>query len=143
MGSGRCAWQLNSEESESELWKATGGRLISALPQKVCGTSVRVAGVMQDRDLTGEVRKLAQMVTVSTALGNLDMHAKNVSLLHEGDGSIRLAPAYDMVPLSKKFVVVELVKLSDDKLVQLSLLENLGAAVTRASILLASSSSSR
>ena len=125
-----------------ELWKATGGRLISALPQKVCGTSVRVAGVMQDRDLTGEVRKLAQMVTVSTALGNLDMHARNVSLLHEGDGSVRLAPAYDMVPLSKKFVVVELVKLSDDKLVQLSLLENLGA-VTRASILLASSSSSR
>ena len=27
------------------------------------------------------------------------MHAKNISLIHPPDGSARLAPAYDMVPL--------------------------------------------
>jgi len=34
------------------------------------------------------------------AVGNLDMHAKNMSLLHLPDGSARLAPAYDVVPLT-------------------------------------------
>ena len=33
-------------------------------------------------------------------MGNLDMHAKNVSLLHLADGSVALAPAYDMVPMA-------------------------------------------
>lgn len=32
------------------------------------------------------------------ALGNLDMHAKNVGLIHSPSGSVRLAPAYDVVP---------------------------------------------
>jgi serine/threonine-protein kinase HipA len=35
---------------------------------------------------------------MSVALGNLDMHAKNVSLLHARDGRVTLAPSYDVVP---------------------------------------------
>ena len=38
------------------------------------------------------------MATLAVAVGNLDMHAKNISLLHRPDGSMTLAPAYDTVP---------------------------------------------
>lgn len=41
---------------------------------------------------------LLRMVALSAAVGNLDMHAKNVSLLHHPDGTLALAPAYDVVP---------------------------------------------
>jgi serine/threonine-protein kinase HipA len=41
---------------------------------------------------------LFKLVTVSVAVGNLDLHAKNVSLLHLPDGSMTLSPAYDVVP---------------------------------------------
>ncbi|ROS49521.1 type II toxin-antitoxin system HipA family toxin [Frigoribacterium sp. PhB24] len=42
--------------------------------------------------------RLLQMTTMSVAVGNLDMHAKNISMLHLPDGTSRLAPAYDIVP---------------------------------------------
>lgn len=38
------------------------------------------------------------MVTLSVAIGNLDLHAKNLSLLHPADGTVHLTPAYDVVP---------------------------------------------
>lgn len=38
------------------------------------------------------------MMMVATTLGNLDMHAKNISLLHLAPGAVELAPAYDFVP---------------------------------------------
>lgn len=41
---------------------------------------------------------LLKMVTLSVAVGNLDLHAKNISVLHLPDGSTRLAPMYDIVP---------------------------------------------
>ena len=40
------------------------------------------------------------MVTTATALGNLDLHAKNIAVLHPRDGAASLAPAYAMVPWS-------------------------------------------
>ena len=43
--------------------------------------------------------QLLRLVTFAAALGNLDLHAKNISLLHPPDGTARLAPAYDNVPL--------------------------------------------
>lgn len=42
--------------------------------------------------------RLFKLVVVSVAAGNLDLHAKNVSLLHRPDGSMTLSPAYDIVP---------------------------------------------
>lgn len=42
--------------------------------------------------------RLFKLVVVSAAVGNLDMHAKNISLLHLPDGSMTLSPAYDVVP---------------------------------------------
>lgn len=41
-------------------------------------------------------RALLQLVTFTVCAGNADLHAKNLSLLH--DGGITLAPLYDVVP---------------------------------------------
>ena len=38
------------------------------------------------------------MVVLAVAVGNLDMHTKNIGLLHRVDGPAQLAPAYDVVP---------------------------------------------
>jgi serine/threonine-protein kinase HipA len=42
--------------------------------------------------------RLFKLVVLSVAVGNLDLHAKNLSLLHNLDGSMQLSPAYDVVP---------------------------------------------
>ena len=54
-----------------------------------------VLTAMADRD---SLQRLFKLVTLSVAVGNLDLHAKNISLLHRPDGSMDLAPAYDVVP---------------------------------------------
>ena len=46
----------------------------------------------------GSLDRLFKLVVVSVAVGNLDLHAKNMSLLHRPDGSMTLSPAYDVVP---------------------------------------------
>ena len=46
-----------------------------------------------------DVEKFASHLIFAIAIGNLDMHAKNVSVLHRPDDSISLAPVYDQVPL--------------------------------------------
>lgn len=38
------------------------------------------------------------MLTVSVAVGNLDLHMKNFSLLHLTDQRVQVAPMYDVVP---------------------------------------------
>ena len=43
--------------------------------------------------------RLLRMVVFAAAIGNLDLHAKNISLLHFPDSTVRLAPSYDNVPL--------------------------------------------
>lgn len=60
----------------------------------------RVADALSTYASTDDLRRLARMTTLSVALGNLDMHTKNVGLLHPADGTVRLAPAYDQVPLA-------------------------------------------
>jgi serine/threonine-protein kinase HipA len=55
----------------------------------------RVFSATGDRN---SLERLFKLVVVSAAVGNLDMHAKNLSLLHPADGSMTLSPAYDVVP---------------------------------------------
>jgi serine/threonine-protein kinase HipA len=55
----------------------------------------RVLSATGDRD---SLERLFKLVMVSVAVGNLDLHAKNISLLHLPDGSMTLSPAYDVVP---------------------------------------------
>lgn len=60
----------------------------------------RIASVVASAQGAQGLEQLLTMVTLSLAVGNLDMHAKNISLLHPPDGSAQLAPAYDVVPLT-------------------------------------------
>ncbi|NQW73765.1 MAG: HipA domain-containing protein [Actinobacteria bacterium] len=60
----------------------------------------RIAAVIGSAQGREGLEQLLTLVTLTVAVGNLDMHAKNISLLHPPDGSARLAPAYDVVPLT-------------------------------------------
>lgn len=55
----------------------------------------RVFSHLGDRE---SLERLFKLVVVSVAVGNLDLHAKNLSLLHPLAGPMTLAPAYDVVP---------------------------------------------
>lgn len=58
----------------------------------------RIARVLREYTAESSLHGLLRMVTLSAAVGNLDMHAKNISLLHPHDDEPRLAPMYDVVP---------------------------------------------
>lgn len=53
-----------------------------------------VVAAVQGREGLGQL-----LVLLTLAIGNLDMYAKNISLIHPPDGSARLASAYYMAPL--------------------------------------------
>lgn len=59
-----------------------------------------IAAIVRAQAGMEAVGELLRLTTVSVAVGNYDMHAKNVSLLHLPDGIAELAPAYDIVPQS-------------------------------------------
>ena len=59
----------------------------------------RVAAVFTARGDRGSLGRLLDQVTLTVGIGNLDLNAKNISLLHPLDAPPTLAPAYDVVPL--------------------------------------------
>lgn len=59
----------------------------------------RVAAALAARGDTASLHRLLDQVTLAVGIGNLDLHTKNLSLLHPLDGPPTLAPAYDVVPL--------------------------------------------
>lgn len=63
-------------------------------------TMARMAQVLSRVAGAEGVRELLRVTTLAVALGNLDLHAKNISMLHLLDESARIAPAYDMVPMA-------------------------------------------
>lgn len=58
----------------------------------------RIAGVLKTSSSAAELQKLLQMTALSILIRNFDMHGKNIALLHGADGSVALAPMYDVVP---------------------------------------------
>ncbi|RFA07048.1 toxin HipA [Subtercola boreus] len=60
----------------------------------------RVAESLNRNGRTGDLRMLARLTVAGVAIGNLDMHTKNLGLLHAESGDVRLAPAYDFVPMA-------------------------------------------
>lgn len=58
----------------------------------------RVADTLRRFAPEADLRRLAQYVVLAVAIGNLDMHTKNLGLLHPVDDDVTLAPAYDVVP---------------------------------------------
>ncbi|MFD5174934.1 type II toxin-antitoxin system HipA family toxin [Nocardia sp. NPDC058379] len=71
-----------------QKYQRFGGRVSLARIAKVLSTTVGRESVV----------RLLRMTTAAVAVGNLDMHAKNISLLHPPGGAAELAPAYDFVP---------------------------------------------
>jgi serine/threonine-protein kinase HipA len=74
--------------SRREKYQEHGGRVSLA----------RVATIFSDYGDTASLRKLLELTTLSLAVGNLDLHAKNISILHFADETMKIAPAYDVVP---------------------------------------------
>ena len=60
----------------------------------------RIADTLQRTTRSSDLVSLARMIVLAVAIGNLDMHAKNLGILHPLDDEPRLAPAYDVVPQS-------------------------------------------
>ncbi|MGW4631435.1 type II toxin-antitoxin system HipA family toxin [Nocardia sp. NPDC004415] len=81
------------QEDFSQALGASGDQKYQRFGGRV--TMVRIANCLGDRDA---LERLLRMTTLAVAVGNLDMHAKNIALLHRPDGSSTLAPAYDFVP---------------------------------------------
>lgn len=74
--------------SKNEKYQEIGG-----------GVSLRrIAETLSKHGPEEDLHRLAQMTVLAVGIGNLDMHAKNLGLLHPIDDTVRLAPAYDMVP---------------------------------------------
>lgn len=60
----------------------------------------RIAAVFARRGDRQSLRRLHLANVLAVGVGNLDMHGKNLSLLHPLDRSTPLAPIYDVVPLA-------------------------------------------
>ncbi len=76
--------------SGNEKYQKHGGRVGLA---RIASLLIKVA----DRR---SIEQLLRLTTLSVAIGNLDLHAKNIALIHDQSGDVRLAPAYDVVPLA-------------------------------------------
>ena len=55
----------------------------------------RIAGVLSNWG--GSMVELLRYITFNLMVGNADLHGKNISFLHRGDGSVELAPMYDVM----------------------------------------------
>ena len=58
----------------------------------------RVADTLRKHTPEADLHRLARMVVLAVGIGNLDLHAKNLGLLHPAEADVALAPAYDVVP---------------------------------------------
>jgi len=85
------------QEDFSQVLGARGDQKYQAISGKV--SLRRVAGVFGARGDRSSLGRLLDQVTVAVGIGNLDLHTKNLSLLHPLDAPPTLAPAYDVVPL--------------------------------------------
>jgi len=73
----------------SEKYQEYGGKV----------SARRIAQTLNRHGSTEDIKSFASQLIFAVAIGNLDMHAKNVSILHFPDETITLSPTYDQVPL--------------------------------------------
>lgn len=57
-----------------------------------------VARLLNEVASPSDIRNLLRTTVLNVVVGNADAHAKNLSLLHPADGSVSLAPLYDVAP---------------------------------------------
>lgn len=84
------------QEDFSQVLGASGNQKYQEFGGVV--TLRRVATALERTTESSDRETLARMVVLSIGVGNLDMHTKNLGLLHLPSGDTRLAPAYDVVP---------------------------------------------
>ncbi|MDO5677762.1 MAG: HipA domain-containing protein [Propionibacteriaceae bacterium] len=84
------------QEDGNQILGASGAEKYQRVGGKV--SLERLASAFQLAGGAPMVEALFGYVVLAVAIGNLDLHAKNISVLHLPDGVCRLAPAYDMVP---------------------------------------------
>lgn len=84
------------QEDFNQALGATGNQKYQKFGGKV--SLARIAQVFTAVGDRGSLERLFKLVVISVAVGNLDLHAKNISLLHYPDGSMSLSPAYDVQP---------------------------------------------
>ena len=72
-----------------QKYQETGGRV----------SAKRIAQTLSRFGSEKDVTAFASQLIFAVAVGNLDMHAKNISIFHLPDATIHLTPAYDQVPL--------------------------------------------
>ncbi|WP_286310380.1 type II toxin-antitoxin system HipA family toxin [Agromyces mangrovi Wang et al. 2018] len=60
----------------------------------------RVADAVSRYAASADLVRLARLTVLAVGIGNLDMHTKNIGMLHPADDAPSLAPAYDQVPLA-------------------------------------------
>jgi serine/threonine-protein kinase HipA len=76
--------------SRSEKYQERGGKVSLA----------RIAQVVSNLQGNAGLEELLIHTTLSFVVGNLDLHAKNISLLRPPEDRAILAPSYDVVPLT-------------------------------------------
>lgn len=84
------------QEDFSQALGATGNEKYQRYGGRV--SLERAARVFAEGGDTNSLERLFKLVVVSVAIGNLDLHTKNISLLHPLAAPMSLAPAYDVVP---------------------------------------------
>ncbi|MFF8816383.1 type II toxin-antitoxin system HipA family toxin [Leucobacter sp. NPDC015123] len=84
------------QEDMSQALGARGNEKYQALGGVV--SLQRIADLLERHGLYADTHVLARMVVLAVGIGNLDMHTKNLGLLHGRGGEVSLAPAYDVVP---------------------------------------------
>jgi len=88
------------QEDFSQALGATGNQKYQEIGGVV--SLARVADVLARHARSDDLHALARMLVLTVAVGNLDLHTKNLALLHARDGDVTLAPAYDVVPMAHR-----------------------------------------
>lgn len=90
------------QEDLSQVLGVTGDQRYQRIGERVSCARVAQALAARLPDAEESLRWLTRMVTLSVAVGNLDMHTKNLSILHPPGSQPRPAPAYDVVPMAHR-----------------------------------------
>jgi len=85
------------QEDFNQVLGARGSEKYQEFGGKV--SAKRIAQTLKRHGNTEDIRKFASQLIFAAAIGNLDMHAKNASILHFPNETITLSPTYDQVPL--------------------------------------------
>jgi len=85
------------QEDFNQALGAHGDQKYQEIGGKV--SAERIAMMLERFGHLEDVKAFASQLLFALAIGNLDMHAKNISIFHYPDASICLTPTYDQVPL--------------------------------------------